>query len=58
MLFSRLSTNLVSSYLDLKIRGNKISLVETFKLFGVETYRELKFDEHISYICKKMNQKY
>ena len=57
MLFSRLSTNLVSSNLDLKIRGNRISFVETFKLLGVTIDRELKFDEHVSNICKKVKQK-
>ena len=57
MLFSRLSTSLVSSNLDLKIRGNRISFVETFKLLGVTIDRELKFDEHFSNICKKVNQK-
>jgi hypothetical protein len=57
MLFSRLSTNLVSSNLDLKIRGNRISFNETFKLLGVTIDRELKFDEHVSNICKKVNQK-
>ena len=57
MLFSRLSTSLVSSNLDLKIRGNRISFVETFKLLGVTIDRELKFDEHVSNICKKVNQK-
>ena len=32
MLFSRLSTNMVSSNFDLQIRGNRITFVETFKL--------------------------
>ena len=50
-------TNLVSSNLDLQIRGNKISVVETFKLVVVQVDLELKFDEHASNICKKMNQK-
>ena len=50
-------TNLVSSNLDLQIRGNKISVVETFKLVVVQVDLELKFDEHASNICKKINQK-
>ena len=57
MLFSRLSTNMVSSNFDLQIRGNRISFVETFKLLGVKIDRELKFDEHVINICKKVNQK-
>ena len=57
MLFSRLSTNMVSSNFYLQIRGNRISFVETFKLLGVKIDRELKFDEHVINICKKVNQK-
>ena len=57
MLFPKLSTNLLSSNLDLQIRGNKISFVETFQLLGIKIDRELKFAEHISNICKKENQK-
>ena len=48
---------MVSSNFDLQIRGNRISFVETFKLLGVKIDRELKFDEHVINICKKVNQK-
>ena len=57
MLFSRLSSNMASSSFDLQIRGNRISFVETFKLLGEKIDRELKFDEHVTNICKKVNQK-
>ena len=57
MLFSRLSANMVSSNFDLQIRGIMISFVETFKLLGVTIDRELKFDEQVTNICKKVNQK-
>jgi len=57
MLFSRYSSSTVSSNIDLKIRDNHLSFVDTFKLLGVLLDRELNFDDHVSSVCKKVNQK-
>ena len=55
ILFSRISTNMVSSNFDLQIRVNRISFAETFEILGVTIDRELKFDENVTVICKKLN---
>ena len=48
---------MVSSNFDLQYRGNKFFFSEIFKLVGVTIDRELKFDEHVTNICKKKNEK-
>ena len=32
--------------------------VNTFKLLGVTPDREINFDNHVSNVCKKVNQKF
>ena len=57
MIFSRYISTNVPSKIGLRIQENHIKFVDTFKLVGVSLDRKMNFDNHISIVCKKANQK-
>jgi len=57
MLFTRCTSSVISSNIDLHIQDHKIIIVNTFKLLGVLIDRELNFSNHTLHICKLVNRK-
>lgn len=43
--------------LNIEIEGQQIEIVERFKYLGVIIDPELKFNQHVDYVCKKISKK-
>ena len=57
MLFPDISHVLFTVNIELRIKDNQIKFVFKFKLLVITLFRELHLDNHVSNVCKKVNQR-
>ena len=57
MIFSSSRSRYKNSFCELKIGNECIENVDSFKYRGVEIERYLRFDKHVTTVCKRVNQR-